>query len=215
MTNSKHIASLDEVLADYAQASRKFDPKVLQTFVQKFPEHASSLQRYAHIQMTSAPASAEELAREEVGDEELLPLQSKLLQRLQELRGSPSDAEVDQAVSRLAKIADSDATDAAAAAVFGSCEHGEDILFLTITESGAPIESTPSWVYARLGGYVGASMPVVQAALAKRGHVARQQRHSSRTKPVHSPPMTWKDAVEQCITDEATRKAILERADDA
>jgi len=81
----------------------------------------------------------------------------------------------------LAQIADSDATDAAAAAVFGSCEHGEDILFLTITESEAIIESTPSWVYARLGDYVGSSMSVVQAALAKRGHVSRLQRHSSRT----------------------------------
>ena len=215
MTNSKHIASLDEVLADYAQASQKFDPKVLLTFVQKFPEYAGALQRYAHIQMTSTPASPEEVANEEVSDDELLPLQSKLLQRLQELRGSPSAAEVNHAVSRLSQIADSDATDAAATAVFGSCEHGEDILFLTVTESEAPIESVPNWVYSRLGGYLSFPMSVVQAALAKRGHVARQQRHSSRTKPVHSPPMTWKEAVEKCITDDATRKAILERGDDA
>ena len=141
MTNSKHIAGLDEVLADYAQASEDFDAKVLQAFVAKYPEHAAALHRYAHIQLTSVPASAEEVNREVVTDEELLPLQSKFLQSLQQLRGTSPDMQVDQAMQRLSEIAGSDAADAATLAVFGASEHGEDILFLTVTEAVSAIPS--------------------------------------------------------------------------
>jgi hypothetical protein len=215
MTNRTQTASLDEVLAAYAEAAQGFDAKVLQAFVRDYPEHAQALQNYAHVQLTSVPATREEMDAWDVSDEELLPLQSKLLQRMHQLRPGPADGEVDQALQRLSSISGSKATEAAASAVFGSVEHGEDLLLITITEADAPVEATPNWFYRKLGAHAGVPGPIVQAALAKRGRVSRQQRHSSRSKPVHSPPMTWEEAVDECITDDEAKRAILDQTDDA
>ena len=90
MTNSKRTASLNDVLANYAHASQEFDAKVLQDFIERHPEHARSLQRYAQVQLSSVPATPDEVDSEPLSDEEMLPRQSKLLQSMQQLRGNPS-----------------------------------------------------------------------------------------------------------------------------
>ena len=59
-------ANLDEVLADYANASQEFDAKVLNTFVKQYPQHADALHRYAQVQLTSVPATAEDVENEEI-----------------------------------------------------------------------------------------------------------------------------------------------------
>src|SRR5262245_31349470 len=130
MTNSKRTASLDEVLADYAHAAAKFDPNVLQTFIDKYPEHSRALQRYAHIQLTSVPATQDEINSEPLSDDEMLPRQSRLLQRMQQLRGTPSASDTSEALKGLASISGENAIQAATAAVFGSSEEGQDLLLL-------------------------------------------------------------------------------------
>ena len=79
MSNSKRTSRLDEVIADYAHASEEFDESVLQAFINKYPEYARDLQRYAHIQLTSIPATPQEVANETLSAEEMLPRQSSRL----------------------------------------------------------------------------------------------------------------------------------------
>jgi len=143
MTNSKRTASLDEVLADYAHASQEFDAKVLQAFVDKFPDHARALQRYAQVQLTFVPATREEIDNEPLSDEDMLPAQSRLLQRMRELRGSPSAADATEAAKKLAAVSGDAATQAAAMAVFGTCAHGEDLLLLSVTDAPSDITGVP------------------------------------------------------------------------
>jgi hypothetical protein len=212
MTNSKRTASLDEVLADYAHASQEFDAKVLQAFIDKYPEHARALQRYAHIQLTSMPATPDEVDEESLSDEEMLPRQSKLLQRMQQLRRVPSASDASEAAGKLASISGEQAMRAAAIAVFGSCEHGEDLLLLSITESVAEVRGVPDWFYEELGTQVGAAPAALIAGMAmKRQQPAGLQRFSAKGKPTEPPPMTWEQAVEDCITDDAVKNAILKR----
>lgn len=90
MSNSKRTMTLDDVLASYTLAAPAFDAKVLQALVNEHPEHASALRRFAQLQLTSVPATPEEVEQEAVNDDELLPLQSKILQKMQALRGVPS-----------------------------------------------------------------------------------------------------------------------------
>ena len=97
MTNSKPTVDLDEVLDLYARASEPFDAKVLSNFIQQYPQHAKPLQRYAQVQLTFKQPTREELEAVELSDEELLPQQSKLLQRMQQLRGSASPSDIDAA----------------------------------------------------------------------------------------------------------------------
>lgn len=212
MTNSKRTSSLDEVLADYAHASQDFDAKVLQAFVEKFPEHARALQRYAQVQLTSVPATREEIDNERLSDEEMLPAQSRLLQRLQALRGSPSAADTTDAAKKLAAISGDAATLAATLAVFGTCAHGEDLLFLSVTDSPSDIAGVPDWFYERLGSHLAILPAALQAGMAMRRQPAGLQRHSSKTKPVEQPTTTWDHVVEDCISDEQAKKAILDRA---
>lgn len=212
MTNSKRTAGLDEVLADYAHASQDFDAKVLQAFIEKYPEHARALQRYAQVQLTSVPATPEEVDNEPLSDAEMLPLQSKLLQRMQELRGSPTAADSTEASKKLASISGDAATRAATVAVFGACEHGQDLLLLSVTDSPSAIERVPDWFFEELGAHVGLPPAAVQAGMAMKRQPQGLQRHSAKGKPVELPPMTWEQVVEECITDEAVKKAILDKA---
>lgn len=212
MTNSMSTVSLDEVLADYANASLEFDAKVLQTFIKKYPEHADALQRYAQVQLTSVPATADEVENELLSDEEMLPQQSRLLQRMQQLRGQPSASDLEQASSKIASISGERATQAATVAVFGSYEHGEDLLLLSITDSPSEVRGIPEWFCEGLGSHIGVPALVVQASLALRmAQPARSQRYSAKNKPTEFKPITWEQAVEECITDEAIKRSILER----
>ncbi len=211
MTNSKHTASLDEVLADYAHASQEFDAKVLQAFIDKYPEHARALQCYAHIQLTSMPATPEEIDEESLSDEEMLPRQSRLLQRMQQQRRVPSASDASEAAGKLASISGEQAVQAAAIAVFGSCEHGEDLLLLSVTESVVD-RGVPDWFYEELGIHVGATPAALLVGMAmKRQPSGVLQRFSAKGKPTEPPSMTWEQAVEDCITDDAVKSAILKR----
>lgn len=213
MTNSNRTASLDKVLADYTHASQEFDAKVLQGFIDRFPEHAQALQRYAHIQLTSVPATPEEVDSERLSDEEMLPRQSKLLQRMQQLRQVPSAFDASEAARKLASISGEQAMQVAAVAVFGSCDHGEDLLLLSVTESVSEVRGVPDWFYEELGTHVGVTPAALVAGMEMRKQQsAGLQRFSAKEKPVAPPSITWEQAVDDCITDDAAKKRILGRS---
>lgn len=212
MVNSKPTADLDEVLGLYARASDAFDAKVLREFIEKYPEHAQPLQRYAQVQLTFKRPSREEVEAESITDEEMLPQQSKLLQRMQQLRGTPSPDDVAEASKKLAAVSGASGVASAAKSVFGSSDHDEDILLVSITDSSSPINGVPNWFYEQLGKHIGApAAHVVQAIVAKRQQHHGQQRFSAQDKLAEGPPMTWEELVEDCITDEEVKKEILER----
>lgn len=214
MTNSKLTASLDEVLAEYARVSQEFDAKLLQAFIEKYPEHAMPLQRYAQIQLTSVPATPEEIDSEMLTYEEMLPQQSKLLQRMQQMRGLPSPSEAAAAVEKLAAISGEKAVGDVAVAVFGSSEHGEDLLIVSVTDASSEVSGVPPWFYEGLGDYVGiAPVALVKGLEMKRQQRTGLQRFSTKDKPAEAPPVTWEQLVEDCISDESAKRAILERSE--
>ena len=124
MVNSKPTVDLGEVLGLYARASDAFDAKVLREFIVKYPEHAQPLQRYAQVQLTFKRPSQEEVEAESITDEEMFPQQSKLLHRMQQLRGTPSPDDVAEASGKLAAVTGEGGV-AAAKAVTGSLGHDE------------------------------------------------------------------------------------------
>jgi hypothetical protein len=213
MTNNKHTASLDEVLADYERASQEFDARVLHAFIEKYPDHARALQRYAQIQLTSVPATVEEIDNEPLSDEEMLPKQSSLLQRMQQLIKTPSASEASEAAAKLASIVGEQALQAAAVAVFGSCGHGEDVLLLSVTESASESLDVPGWFYEDLSVHVGAPPAALIAGMTLNRQRSRgQQRFSTKEKPKEPVPISWEQMVDDCISDDAAKKTILERS---
>lgn len=211
MTNIKHITDLDKVLENYAQASQEFDAKVLMSFIEKYPEHASALQRYAQIQLTSVPASLEEIENEPLSDEEMLPRQSRLLQRMQQLRGNSSTSDHVSVANKLASISGEKAMLAATVAVFGSYDHGEDLLLLSVIDATSEVSNVPDWFYTKLGTYIQVDPASLRASNEAEWKQVSGQRFSAKEKPTASPPITWKEAVENCILDDSVRKEILER----
>lgn len=208
--NRNHNESLDAVLAGYANASVEFDAQVLHDYIQRHPQFADALNRYAQVQLSSVCATSEEIAKTDLSDEELLPMQSKLLQRLQQLR-PPLDANQGagtDAAKKLAAIKGAKATEAAVVAVFGASGCGQDDLFLLITNPPPGIRDVPDWVYSGIGVHIGASSAGVRASIAS---ISGGQHFSASHKPINAPPLTWEEAVEQSITDEATKQAILRR----
>jgi len=212
MTTLKNSANLDKVLDDYAQASPEFDAKVLKDFIEKYPDHAQALQRYAQVQLTSVPATPEEIANESVSDQEMLPRQSKLLQRMQQLRDNPAASGELEAAKKLESIAGEKAIQAASIAVFGSYDHGEDLLLLSVIEASSEVNNVPDWFYKELGAHVHIDPTLLQASNSSSWRQTANQRYSAKEKPTESPPITWAEAVEQCITDEVVKKAILDRS---
>lgn len=209
MKNGKHTESLDEVLASYERASESFDASVLNDFVQRYPGHADALNRYAQVQLSSVPATQAEIAAVELTDEQMLPLQSKLLERLQQQRATStsSAADAQEAAAKLQTISGSRAIEAATRAVFGGSDHGQDDLLLLVMEPPG-VADPPDWVYSGLATYVNLPMASLHAGLHGR-MAAGVQRFSSSGKPTDAQALTWQDAVEQAITDEAVKKAIL------
>lgn len=214
MTNTKRTASLDEVLADYALASQEFDAKVLQDFVDRYPEHSRALQRYAYIQLSSLPATPEEIDEEECPTVEMLGRQSKLIQRMQKLRGSHAASDVSDAIEKLSSISGDTAARTAAIAVFGSYGHGEDLLLFSLTDYGSSVKDVPDWVYERLGEHIGiVPGALISAGMAmKRAQFSASQRFSSKIKPVEQSSVTWAQVIEDCITDDEVKKSILNRS---
>lgn len=212
MTNIKP-AELDQVLEEYALASEGFDATVLDSFIQKYPEHAQPLRRYAQVQLTFVQPSREEVEAEPLTDEELLPRQSKLLQRMQQLRGTASSTDVDAAAEKLASISGETQLMAAALTVFDSTDHGEDLLLVSVTDSKSPVKGVPSWFYDGLGHSIGCPPGAVLQAIARRSqqHVG-SQRFSTQGKLAEPPPITWEKLVDDCISDEEVKRKILERS---
>jgi hypothetical protein len=214
MINSKPTADLDEVLGLYARASEAFDAKVLRDFIEKYPEHAKQLQRYAQVQLTFKQPTRAEVEAEPLTDEEMLPQRSKLLQRMQQLRGTPSPDEVANAAKKLAAVSGASGVEGVARAIFSSAEHGEDLLFLSVVDSTSPVDGVPDWFYEGLGSHLGSpAAHVVQAIVAKRQQHLGHQRFSAQDKLAEGPPVTWEQLVEDCITDEEVKKKILERTE--
>lgn len=214
MTTSKPTVDLDEVLALYARASEAFDAKVLRDFIEKYPDHAKPLQRYAQVQLTFKQPTRAEVEAERLTDHEMLLQRSKLLQRMQQLRESPSPEDVADATKKLAAITGASGVAEAARAVFSSAEHGEDLLFLSVVDSSSRVDGLPDWFNTQLGRHLEcATAAIVQAMAMKRQHHVGHQRFSAQYKLAEGSPITWEQLVEDCITDEEVKKEILRRAE--
>jgi len=214
MTNSKPTADLDEVLGLYASASEAFDAKVLRDFIEKYPEHAKPLQRYAQVQLTFKQPTQAEVEAESLTDEEMLPQRSKLLQRMQQLRDTPAPEDVVDAAKKLSAVSGTSGVESAARAIFSSAEDGEALLFLSVVDSTSRVDGVPDWFYEGLGNYVGSpAAHIVQAIVTKRQQHFGHQRFSAQDKLAEGPPVTWEQLVEDCITDEEVKKEILERTE--
>lgn len=210
MTKIKQSENLDSILDDYALASQEFSAEVLKSFIEKYPEHARALQRYAQVQLTSVPATSEEIMNEPLDEGEMLPRQSKLLQRMHELRDNASEQGVSEVAGKLAAISGEKALMEATIAVFGSCDHGEDLLLLSILGSGSEVRGVPDWFYDGLGRHVRADPSLLRASNESNWRKTVGQRYSAKEKPTESLPLTWEEAIEECITDDMAKKAILE-----
>ena len=209
MTNSKRNMNLDEVLASYALAAPEFNANVLQSFVNEHPEHAPALRRYAQLQLTSLPASREEVEQEDASDAELLPLQSKVLQKMQALRGVPPSEEVGAVMAKLDSISGANATREAAIAVFGAMGHGQDILLLCVVEPPG-VNGVPDWFHDRLGNHIHVPAGVLRAGISLSRQAARTQRFSASETLEEALPISWEEAVRICIDDEIVQRTILE-----
>lgn len=214
MTNDKPTVEVDEVLDLYARASQAFDAKVLRDFIVKYPEHAKPLQRYAQVQLTFKQPTRAEVESEQLSEEEMLPQHSKLLQRMQQLRGTPSPEDIAAAGKKLATVFGASGVEDAARAIFFSAEHGEDLLFLSVVDSSFRIDRVPDWFHTGLGKHLECPPAAVFQAMAmKRQQHLGHQRFSAQDKLEEGPPVTWEQLVEDCITDEEVKKQILERTD--
>jgi len=175
-------STLDDVLAEYANAAERFDAKVLQHLVDRYPAYAPALHRYAQVQLASVRATDNEIAAEEVSAPEM---------RLDFL-----------ATKKLERISGEQGLRAAATAVFGACQHGEDMLLMLVKDSG--ITDAPGWILERLAKYIDVPLSMIRQALP-----LQAQAQSYKGKPAKSAPVSWADAVNTCISDEATRRALL------
>lgn len=209
MNTIKRKMNLDDVLASYALAAPEFNANVLQAFVNEHPEHAPALRRYAQLQLTSVPATPEEVEQESVGDDEILPLQSNILQKMQGLRGVPSSEEMEEVAKKLGTISGMAATRAATLAVFGAAEHGEDTLLLCVIEPPG-VNDVPEWFFVRLGNYIDVPALVLKAGLSLVKRDARGQRYSASERLVAAESVSWVEAVRDCIDDEKIQRQILE-----
>jgi len=207
-------ASLDEVLAGYARQASDFNPEVLQRFIDEYPQHADALRRYAQVQLASRPATPEEIEREETPDGELLPMQSRLLLRMQELRAAaPTEEDVRGAQKRLASIKGKQALHDASRAVFGGIDCGEPSLFLCVIEPPG-VRDAPGWFSDSLAAHLESRVAAVRVAIARRQSgegILRLQKFSARERPKDAAPLLWRQAVAETITDALVRDRILKR----
>lgn len=206
-------ASLDEVLTRYVNQASEFNPEVLQRLIDQYPQHADALRRYAHVQLVSLPATPEEIEREGTPDEELLPMQSKLLLRMQLLRAASSAEQLHEAEKKLAAIKGKQAISEATHAVFGGTKSGETALFLCVIDPPG-VHDAPGWFSEALATHMRSQVAAVQLALTKRqsgrGRI-RLQKFRARERPKDTGPRSWSQAVAETITDSAVRERILRR----
>jgi hypothetical protein len=192
MNHRNQDTTLDDVLAEYASAAEGFDAKVLQELVDRYPDHAPALHRYAQVQLASVRADQGEIAAEALSATEMPALQHRLREKMGSL-----------ATKKLEGISGEQGLRAAATAVFGACQHGEDMLLMLIKDSG--IRDVPGWVFDRLAKYVDLPMSMIRQALPLQAHA-----QSYKGKPTKSAPVSWAEAVAACIADEETRRALLD-----
>lgn len=192
MNHHGQDATLDDVLAEYAGAAQGFDARVLQELVDRYPDYAPALHRYAQVQLSSARATDGEIAAEALMSAEQDALQLGLRARMES-----------RTAKKLEHLSGEQGLQAAATAVFGACRHGEDMLLMLIKDSG--IADVPGWILERLAQYVDAPLAMLRQSLPLQAHT---QRYSG--KPVMPAPVSWTEAVAACITDEETRRALLD-----
>ena len=203
-------ASLDAVLASYATQARDFNAEVLQSFIDKYPHYAEPLRRYAQVQLVSIPATVEEVEQEDTPDREMLPMQSKLLLRMQQLRRDPSTEEIKDAAKKLDALK-GQSIQTAARAVFGALEAGQARLFLCVIEAPG-VKDTPEWFSDSLGSYLDCSSAALRHAIARRhagGGAISLQRFSATVRPKITPSRSWSEAVEETIKDPVTKAQLL------
>jgi hypothetical protein len=83
MSSRNANPTLDDVLAEYANASDGFDAKLLQDLVDRYPGFAPALHRYAQLQLASARATAGEIAAEELPESGMQASRSRLWSRME------------------------------------------------------------------------------------------------------------------------------------
>src|SRR5262249_21209494 len=106
-------------------------------------------------------------------------------------------------------ISGDSATRAATLAVFGASEHGEDTLLLCVIEPPG-LSGVPEWVFIRLGGHIDVPPAVLRAGLSAIRSGTQLQRYKAYDRPTETGPMSWEDAVRNCIDDEKIQRTILE-----
>jgi hypothetical protein len=192
MNHRNQNTSLDDVLAEYANAAEGFDAKLLQELVDRYPHHAPALHRYAQVQLASARAEENEIAAEVLSASVMPALRDRLRERMGSL-----------VTKKLEEISGEQGLRTAATAIFGACQHGEDMLLMLIKDSG--IRDVPGWVFDRLAKYVDVPLSMIRQALPLQAHA-----QSYRGKPTKSAPVSWAEAVAACIADEETRRSLLD-----
>jgi hypothetical protein len=203
-------ASLDEVLASYATKAADFNAEVLQSFINEYPQYAEPLRRYAQVQLSSVSATPEEVDQEATPDHEMLPMQSKLLLRMQQLRRELSAGDIKDAANKLDTLKGR-SIQAAARAVFGDTEAGQAALFLCVVEAPG-VKDAPEWFNDSLGAYLDCKSAAIPPAIIQRhsgsGRISLQK-FSAMNRPKNSQPRLWSDAVEETITDPAIKTRLL------
>lgn len=199
--------SLDKVLREYSDASENFDANILDEYLIRYPEYADRLRNYASVWLMSRFATPEEIAIEAVPDEEMLPMQSRLLSRLHNMKNSNDQTEdVDTIIERLKDIKGMQ-FDYVARIVLGDFESDEEELLLAEYIDPGLVEE-PFWVKEHLGQFLECLTELVPVALVKyRNQVVHH--YSANGKPVKNKLRSWVEAVESLSISRERKQMLL------
>jgi len=205
--HEKTTISLDKVLREYSDASENFDADILGEFLNRYPEYAERLRNYASVWLMSRCATAEEIASEVVPDEEMLPIQSRLLSRLYSLKDSQAQTEdLGVVIERLKDIKGAQEFDRIALAVLGDFESDEEELLIAEYIDPGLVEE-PSWIKEGFGKVLGCLPELVPVVLVEyRSQFTHH--YSANGKPVKSEPRSWADAVESLSVSKERKKML-------
>jgi len=199
--------SLDKVLREYSDASENFDANILDEYLSRYPEYADRLRNYASVWLMSSFATQEEIANEVVPDKEMLPMQSRLLSRLHNMKNTNNQTEeVGTIIERLKNIKGKKEFDRVARVVLGDFESDEEeMLIEEYIDPG--LVNEPSWIKKGFAKVLGCSPELFSISLIE---YRRQLLHhySSDGKPAKYKPRSWIDAVES-LSISKERKKIL------
>lgn len=205
--HEKTTISLEQVLREYSDASENFDENILDKYLNLYPEYADRLRNYASVWLMSRFATPEEIAGEAVPDEKMLPMQSRLLSRLHNIKNSNDQTEeVDVIIERLKDIKGTQ-FDFVAREVLGKFESEEEELLLAEYIDPGLVEE-PLWVKERLGHFLECLTELVPLALVKyRSQVLHH--YSANGKPVKKNIRSWVEAVESLSISHERKQTLL------